>query len=78
MAILVRETSDTHYKDNGCICEERIVFYYDTEEEKMIHKKEMEEAGWTDSEQIKENIGTINKPCLVWVGKYYQRIVINM
>lgn len=47
-------------------------YYYDTEEEKSEHRKQMERRGFTDSGQIKENIGNILKEQYVWFGSYYK------
>lgn len=51
-------------------------YHYKSELERIKHKKEMEEKGWTDSGQIKETIsGNIMQPETleyVWCGKYYK------
>ena len=47
------------------------------EEEKLEHCKLMKEDGFTDSGQVKENIGTVMQPELVWFGSYYKYDVVN-
>lgn len=47
-------------------------FTYDSEEEKLRHKKEMEKLEYSDSCQIKINLGTINNPDYRWYGKYFK------
>lgn len=69
---LVREIVDKIYKKEECLIEEKMFYQYDSEEEKLSHKKEMETEGWIDSGQIKENIGTVWNPEHVWIGKYYK------
>lgn len=69
---LVREIVDKIYKKEECLIEEKMFYQYDSEEEKLSHKKEMENEGWIDSGQIKENIGTVWNPEHVWIGKYYK------
>lgn len=55
-------------------------YYYDSEKEKMEHKKEMESDGWNDSGQVMEMIsgsfmqGAKNPPVYVWFGSYYKTI----
>lgn len=49
-------------------------YHYDSEEEKMEHKIEMELNGWNDSGQFKEMVsgslmpGEKNPPVYVWFG----------
>lgn len=47
-------------------------YHYDSEEERNEHAKRMIENGFKDSGQIKENIGTVMNPKLVWFGSYYK------
>lgn len=47
-------------------------YHYDSEEEKNEHRKQMETDGFSDSGQVRENIGTISKPKYVWFGSYYK------
>lgn len=55
-------------------------YYYDSEEERMEHKKEMELNGWNDSGQVMEMIsgsfipGAKNPSVHVWFGSYYKSI----
>lgn len=55
-------------------------YHYDSEEEKMEHKIEMELNGWNDSEQVMDMIsgsfmpGAKNPPVHVWFGSYYKII----
>lgn len=55
-------------------------YYYDSEEEKMEHKIEMELNGWNDSGQVMETVsgslmpGAKNPPLHVWFGSYYKII----
>ena len=64
-----REERNFAWKENECkylnikIIEQYI---YDTEEEKLKHKEEMESKGWNDSGQIKETIDGLE----VWFGSY--------
>ncbi len=57
-------------------------YHYDSEEEKMEHKIEMELNGWNDSGQVMEMIsgslmpGAKNPPVHVWFGSYYKTIKI--
>ncbi len=47
-------------------------YHYRDEEEKIGHTKQMKNRGFEDSGQVKENIGTIMSPNLVWFGSYYR------
>ena len=55
-------------------------YHYDSEEEKMEHRIEMELNGWNDSGQVKEMVsgslmpGAKNPPVHVWFGSYYKTI----
>lgn len=55
-------------------------YHYDSEEEKMKHKEQMESDGWNDSGRCKEMISgslmpyTKNPPVYVWFGSYYKTI----
>ena len=59
-------------------------YHYDSEEEKMEHKIEMELNGWNDSGQVMEMIsgslmpGAKNPPVHVWFGSYYKTIKIEV
>ena len=47
-------------------------YHYDSEEERNKHAEQMTEKGFNDSGQVKENVGTIMNPKLVWFGSYYK------
>lgn len=47
-------------------------YHYDSREERDEHAKQMTEKGFEDSGQVKENVGTIMNPELVWFGSYYK------
>mgnify|MGYP001457063119 CR=1 FL=1 len=47
-------------------------YHYDSEEERKKHVNEMIKNGFKDSGQVKENIGTVMNPELVWFGSYYK------
>ena len=67
-----KETVIKTYRENDILVETIKQFYYDSEDEKVNHCKEMERDGYKDSGQIKENIGTVMKPEHVWFGSYYK------
>ena len=74
---LIEETVTKTYKYNknmldGCLVEEVVKYHYDSEEEKNSHKIKMESDGWTDSEKVLDNIGTVMNPTYVWYGGYYK------
>lgn len=77
--------STTKFIYNGDNCVDKYTelieqYHYDSEEEKMEHKIEMELNGWNDSGQVKEMVsgflmpGTKNPPVYVWFGSYYKTI----
>ena len=72
MAKIKKETVIKTFRDNDILIETIQQFHYDTEEEKLEHKKMMEENGYKDSGQVKENIGTIMQPNYVWFGSYFK------
>lgn len=47
-------------------------YHYASREERDEHAKQMTEKGFEDSGQVKENVGTIMNPELVWFGSYYK------
>lgn len=69
---LTEETVIKKYRENDILIKTIKQFYYDTEEEKAEHCKEMERDGYNDSGQVKKNLGTIMKPEHVWFGSYYK------
>ena len=69
---LTEETVIKKYRENDILIKTIKQFYYDTEEEKAEHCKEMGRDGYNDSGQVKKNLGTIMKPEHVWFGSYYK------
>lgn len=74
---LVKEiTTKTHkYNESGDVTtvqEDIEQYHYRNEEEKIGHAEQMKDRGFKDSGQVKENIGTIMSPNLVWFGSYYR------
>lgn len=67
-----KETVMKTYRENDILVETIKQFYYDSENEKVAHCKEMECDGYKDSGQVKANIGTFMKPEYVWFGSYYK------
>lgn len=72
MIRLKKEVTTKEYMDKGILTTEIKQYHYDTEEEKLEHKKDMEMSGYDDSGQIKENTGTITEPNFVWFGSYFK------
>lgn len=72
MIQIKKETVTKQFREKDILIETIKQFYYSTEEEKMKHKEIMETDGFTDSGQIKENIGTIMQPNHVWFGSYFK------
>lgn len=68
----VKESVTKTYRENGVLVETIKLFHYSTEEEKLQHKEEMEKNGFTDSGQVKENVGSLSQPRYVWFGGYYK------
>lgn len=60
------------YRENDVLVETTVQFYYDSWKEKAHHTQEYVNMGWNDSGQIRENIGTVANPVLVWFGSYYK------
>ena len=69
---LTEETVIKKYRENDILIKTIKQFYYDTEEEKAEHCKEMERDGYNGRSQVKNNLGTIMKPEHVWFGSYYK------
>lgn len=64
---------------NGCLLNETVMqYHYDTEKEKLEHSKKMQEDGFSDSGQVKENVGTIMSPDFVWFGSYFKNQYITI
>lgn len=73
--VLVKEitTKSYQYDENGnstTLVEEIEQYHYRNEEEKKVHKKEMESNGFADRGQVMQNIGTFTEPQMVWFGSY--------
>lgn len=47
-------------------------YYYESEAEMCDHSRTMSFIGYEDSCQVKENVGTIDKPEYKWYGKYFK------
>lgn len=74
---LVRTRVDEQYHYEGdslieIVVEEIKQYHYKDEKEKLEHSRSMQELGYRDSGQRKENIGTIMSPTMVWFGSYYK------
>lgn len=68
-------TNNYHYDEDGfatTVIEELQQFHYDSEEEREKHVKEMIVAGFHDSGQVQENVGTLKDPKYVWFASYYK------
>lgn len=79
MRIIQEDTIKYHLYDNGTheinvLTREQ--YFYDSEEERNEHKKEMLQKGFASSEQVRKNIGSVMNPEFVWFGDYhkYERI----
>ena len=81
MKLVMEETTKKYLEENGekfIFCTEIKQYHYDSEEEKLSHKSEMEELGWNDSGQVKAMIsgslmpGSKNPPVYTWFGSYYK------
>lgn len=47
-------------------------YHYASEDERNKHAEQMIKNGFKDTGQIKENVGTVMNPELVWFGSYYK------
>lgn len=85
MQLVLEQTTKKYIKEENnsiTIQTDMKQYHYESETEKMNHKKEMEKNGWEDSGQVKEMISgslmpwTKDKPKYVWFGSYskWQRI----
>ena len=77
MIQIKKESIIKTYREKDILIETIKQFHYSTEEERVAHRKLMKEDGFTDSGQVKENIGTVMQPELVWFGSYYKYDVVN-
>ena len=74
---LVKNRTDKSYYYEGdslkeIFTEEIKQYHYKDEKEKLEHSRIMQELGYEDSVQQKENIGTIMQPKMIWFGSYYK------
>lgn len=75
MKIIKESIVKRHSYDNGVhtsYTEEIEQYHYDSENERNKHAEQMIKNGFKDSGQVKENIGTVMNPKLVWFGSYYK------
>ena len=72
MIQIKKESIIKTYREKDMLIETIKQFNYSTEEEKAAHCKLMKDDGFTDSGQVKENIGTVMQPEYVWFGSYYK------
>ena len=77
MIQIKKESIIKTYREKDILIETIKQFNYSTEEEKAAHCKLMKDDGFTDSGQVKENIGTVMQPEYVWFGSYYKYKVEN-
>lgn len=75
MVQIKKEIVTKTFRDNDILIETTKQFHYTTEEEKMKHKKIMEANGYSDSGQVRDNIGTVMKPNYVFFGSYFKHEV---
>ena len=75
---LMRRSINEYYHYDECdslvekFTEQTEWYHYNDEKEKLEHSRSMQELGYRDSGQRKENIGTIMSPTMVWFGSYYK------
>lgn len=69
---LVKSIVTTTFQDNQTIKERVEQWHYDTEEERNKHAKIMNNVGYSDSGQVRQNIGTLTDPKHVWFGSYFK------
>lgn len=67
-----KETVIKTFREHDVLVETIVQFHYDSWEEKAHHTQKYVNDGWTDSGQIRETIGTVKNPVLVWFGSYYK------
>lgn len=72
MIRIAKETIIKTFREEDVLVEIIQQFHYDTEAERIEHRKVMEADGYQDSGQVKENIGTIMNPKYTWFGSYYK------
>lgn len=76
MKLVKKRTDESYYYEGDSLkevfIEEIKQYHYKDEKEKLEHSRSMQELGYRDSGQRKENIGTIMSPTMVWFGSYYK------
>lgn len=76
MKLVHKRIDESYYYEEDSlkeVCTEEIKqYHYKDEKEKLEHSRSMQELGYRDSGQRKENIGTIMSPTMVWFGSYYK------
>lgn len=69
---LIKSIVTTTFQDNQTIKERVEQWHYDTEEERNKHSKIMDNVGYSDSGQVRQNVGTLTDPKYVWFGSYFK------
>lgn len=69
---LVKEITTKTYKEDSCLIEETKQYHYDTEVERTQHAKHMKHEGYSDTGQVRANVGSIMKPEYIWFASYYK------
>ena len=67
-----KESKTVTYNKDYTYIEEICQYTYDSEEERIKHGIEMQNDGWSSTNQVKENFGTAFAPSYVWFGNYYK------
>lgn len=67
---LKKESIEKTYREKDILISIEQFYHYDSETERTEHKCKMEELGYHDSGQIKDNIGTLFEPKYVWCAWY--------
>lgn len=79
MIRLVSETTTRSYYEEGKVKVTYIEHYrYETDEERIAHKKGMEAIGFQHSGQICDNIGTVLQPLHVFAGYFMRQITVDI
>jgi hypothetical protein len=72
MIVLKKEIITKTYREKDILIETVRQFHYASEEERNNHISIMANAGFNDSGQVKENVGTIENPNYVWFASLYK------
>ena len=72
MKKLVKRNTMEIFNDTGNFKETIVHYHYDTLEARTKHASEMLSNGYTDSGQVRENLGSVMKPQYVYFGSYYK------